>query len=109
MVDEKIDRYLLFGGMECYYAEGGAHNLLKNSNNRNELMNYAMKRDYKDSYYTGMHLLSWWHIYDLKNNCIIMGSIPQPHPSDNLNASSVSNTSKDCMFFEEKANKWECT
>jgi hypothetical protein len=91
-------RYLLFGSDTCYYAEGGARDLLKASDNTESLIELINSNYENKSEHAGLTKLDWWHIYDLFESKIIMGSKTQPHPGNYL--------SKECVVFKRKNNGW---
>ncbi len=68
--------YMLFGGTECYYASGGANDLLKVSSSLNDLV---IKGTWEK---TEENIIEWWHIYSLKDEQIIVRSEATPYASD---------------------------
>jgi len=62
-------RYLLFGG-ECYYARGGAHDLLGSGNSSDDLIK-SEALNARD--------IEWWHVYDTVERKIVCRSEAIPH------------------------------
>lgn len=60
-------RYILFAG-ETYYASGGAHDYMGQSNEEMELRNYP-----------SLDIFDWWHILDTETGLISSRSESQAH------------------------------
>lgn len=76
--------YMLFGGTECYYASGGASDLIKCSEDTKEL--HQTLKVFVDYNGSGSKCpLDWWHIYNTDSNSIIERSNTKPYGYDDSN------------------------
>jgi hypothetical protein len=62
-------RYLLFGKDTICYASGGAHDILRGSDDLEMLIAYGTFLEVDEN-----TLLQWWHIYDLETQKIVTGT-----------------------------------
>ena len=83
-----MDRYILFGSEECYYASGGMHDFLIAHHSINALLQLLNEKEYKD--------IEWWHIYDTQKQGIIKGSESQPYGDGDLKKV------KGCMIYTKE-------
>ena len=76
-----MKRYWLFGG-EYYYAKGGLHDFVTESNNLSQLNSHAqIIENYGEILYD---TFDWWHIVDIKTMKILTGSTCQAHGAEDL-------------------------
>ena len=67
-------KFMLFGG-ETYYALGGGHDLLKASDDLQELTDYALDLGRK-------YEIDWFHILNVETGMLIIASGTQAHGVD---------------------------
>lgn len=72
-------RYVLFGG-DTYYAQGGIHDYLGESESLDSLKDSEVLKNWgrRDG-------LDWWHIYDIQERRIVAGTTQQAHGAPDLN------------------------
>ncbi|MEX0662099.1 MAG: hypothetical protein WEA58_04070 [Balneolaceae bacterium] len=74
-------RYALFGSEYYYYAEGGANDFIKSSENKDELFELGKKMEDENFRPTPV---VWWHVFDVKKGTIISGTKYQAHGAPHL-------------------------
>ena len=84
-----MDRYLIFGSDECYYAQGGMNDFICAVNDVSDILPIIKSDKFG---FGNRHSVEWWHVYDAKRKNVFMGSQAQPHGADNLSGCSLENT-----------------
>ena len=104
---------ILFGSPECFYAGGGAHDLLAVDKNIHKLfrkIGILSERHWDEKEQRYIEPLQWWHIYHIKKNQIIAASDKQPYPpgvgNSNWIEMCVNENLKNISFYTYTNNAW---